>query len=57
MNDQELDQIYTDLCLAMTALGPQNASLLLARFALLAFDAIGDAATVRRLLEEAKNYE
>lgn len=53
MNDQELEQIYTDLCHAMTERGPHKASLILARFALLAFHEIGDAAVIRRLLAQS----
>ena len=53
MTDIELDNLYTELCHTMGGIGEQRAPLFLARFALLAMAAIGDAATVRRLLGEA----
>lgn len=53
MTDIELDNLYTELCHTMGGIGEQRAPLFLARFALLAMGAVGDAATVRRLLGEA----
>ncbi len=53
MTDSELDAVYTQLCLTLTRLGQGNASLYLARFALLAMTHIGDAAVVNRLLDSA----
>ena len=53
MTDSELDVVYTELCLTMTRLGQANATLYLARFALLAMTRIGDAAAVKELLEAA----
>ncbi|MCA8090154.1 hypothetical protein LGM65_04510 [Burkholderia anthina] len=53
MTDTERDTLYTDLCRAMTRIGEADASLFLARFALLAIETIGDAATVARLIDEA----
>ncbi|WP_269506665.1 hypothetical protein [Burkholderia sp. IMCC1007] len=53
MTDTERDMLYTDLCRTMTRIGETDASLLLARFALLAIETIGDVATVTRLIDEA----
>jgi hypothetical protein len=53
MNDSDLDATYTRLCQTMTDLGPAQAPLYLARFALLAMTQIGDRATVERLIAEA----
>lgn len=50
MTDAERDILYTDLCRTMTRIGETDASLFLARFALLA---IGDATTVARLIADA----
>jgi len=53
MTDIELDNLYTELCHTMGGIGEQRAPLFLARFALLAMGAIGDVATVQRLLAVA----
>ncbi|MGR3911183.1 hypothetical protein Q3A80_29460 [Burkholderia sp. SR8] len=53
MTDTERDSLYTDLCRTMTRVGETDASLFLARFALLAIDAIGEAATVASLIADA----
>ncbi|UTV55748.1 hypothetical protein [Burkholderia arboris] len=53
MTDTERDTLYTDLCHTMTRIGEADASLFLARFALLSIEAIGDAATVARLIADA----
>ncbi|WP_423759434.1 hypothetical protein [Burkholderia sp. NLJ2] len=53
MTDAERDMLYTDLCRAMTRIGETDASLFLARFALLSIEAIGDTATVARLIADA----
>ena len=53
MNEAELDTAYTHLCKTMTELGEANASLFLARFALLAMVRIGDADIVQRLTDDA----
>jgi hypothetical protein len=54
MNQTELDTIYTELCRALTEIGEDRATLLLARFALLAMGEIDDIETVRALLVRAK---
>jgi hypothetical protein len=53
MSDAELDQLYTHLCRTMTGLGEANATLFLARFALLAMTRLGDAAAARELIAAA----
>ncbi|MCA8199866.1 hypothetical protein LGM71_02210 [Burkholderia sp. AU33545] len=53
MTDTERDVLYTNLCRTMTRIGETDASLFLARFALLAIEAIGDAATITRLIVDA----
>lgn len=53
MTDIELDNLYTELCHTMGGIGEQRAPLFLARFALLAMGAIGDAQRVQGLLRDA----
>lgn len=53
MNESDLDELYTQLCATMTELGEPNATLFLARFALLAIDHLGDAAAARRMIIDA----
>jgi hypothetical protein len=53
MNETDLDEIYTELCRAVTAYGPDGASEFLARFALLAAHEIDDVGKLRRLLAAA----
>ena len=53
MTDSELDAVYTRLCNTMTRLGETNASLFLARFALLAMDRIGNPGLAFALIDDA----
>lgn len=53
MNDAELDQVYTQLCRTMTTLGEAQATLYLARLALLALHRLGDAPTALALVDSA----
>ncbi|MCR4464864.1 hypothetical protein [Burkholderia sp. SCN-KJ] len=53
MTDTERDILYTDLCRTMTGIGAIDAPLFLARFALLAIEAIGDTGIVTRLIADA----
>lgn len=53
MTEIELDNLYTELCHTMASVGEQRAPLLLARFALLAMGAIGNADVVQGLLRDA----
>ncbi|WP_175951828.1 hypothetical protein [Burkholderia sp. BCC0405] len=55
MTDTERDTLYTDLCRTMTRIDEADASLSLARFALLSIEAIGDATTVARLIADASD--
>ncbi|WP_420210710.1 hypothetical protein ACN8ZM_05200 [Burkholderia aenigmatica] len=55
MTDTERDTLYTDLCRTMTRIGEADASLFLARFALLSIEAIGEPATVARLIADASD--
>ncbi|AXF19956.1 hypothetical protein CUJ89_05155 [Burkholderia pyrrocinia] len=55
MTDAERDTLYTDLCRTMTRIGEADASLFLARFALLSIETIGDTATVARLIADASD--
>ncbi|CAB3636414.1 hypothetical protein [Paraburkholderia rhynchosiae] len=53
MTDSDLDTIYTRLCKTMTQLGEANASLFLARFAMLAIHTIDDPAVALHLIDDA----
>ena len=53
MTDAELDTVYTRLCKTISEQGEANASLFLARFALLAIQKIGAADIVEQLINEA----
>jgi len=53
LTERELDQAYTHLCKTMTRLGEANATLFLARFALLAMTRIGDAEAALELVDTA----
>ena len=51
MNSDELDQVYTELCHAMTRAGDDRTALFLARFALLAMREIDDVESIRRIVD------
>lgn len=55
MSDIELDNLYTELCHTMGGLGERRSPLFLARFALLAMGAIGQADVVQGLLRDASD--
>ncbi|OJU90175.1 MAG: hypothetical protein BGO13_04520 [Burkholderiales bacterium 66-5] len=57
MTDSDLDAVYTQLCKTMTDIGEADASLFLARFALLAVTELGDPALARRLIGEAAAFK
>jgi hypothetical protein len=57
MTDEELDALYSELCRELTRAGEARASLLLARFALLAMGAIDDPVRIRALLAAARDSE
>ncbi len=54
MDESDLDSVYSDLCRAISEVGEDRAPLLLARFALLAINEIGDVERVRRILASAR---
>jgi hypothetical protein len=55
ITDSERDTVYTELCHTMTRIGEVDSPLFLARFALLAIEAIGDASVATRLITEASD--
>lgn len=57
LTDQELDEVYTRTCYAMTELGEARQPLFLARLALLLMKEVGDAARVRATIESARAME
>ncbi|MGQ7934889.1 hypothetical protein [Paraburkholderia sp. D1E] len=54
MTDSELDLVYTTLCKTLTAEGEAQASLYLARLALLSVTELGDTQRALSLIEAAK---
>jgi hypothetical protein len=54
LSDQELDDVYTRACYAMTELGEARQPLFLARLALLLMKEVGDAARIRAAIETAR---
>ena len=48
LTDQELDDVYTRACYAMTELGEARHALFLAQLALLLMKQVGDAGRIRR---------
>ena len=53
LSELELDSVYTQFAKTMTAIGEDRSRLFLARFALLAMNAIGEAGVIERLIAEA----
>ena len=54
MTDSELDAVYTQLCRTMTEVGETDASLFLARFALLAITRMEAADVALQLIADAR---
>jgi hypothetical protein len=54
LTDQELDDVYTRACYAMSELGEARQPLYLARLALLLMKEIGDAGRIRAAIEAAR---
>jgi Protein of unknown function (DUF2783) len=54
LTDQELDEVYTRACHAMTELGEAREPLFLARLALLLMKEVGDAERIRLAIEKAR---
>jgi Protein of unknown function (DUF2783) len=53
MTEQQLDECYTQLCHAMSALDEDQAKLLLARLTLLLMHALDDPGRIREAIAEA----
>jgi Protein of unknown function (DUF2783) len=53
LTDQELDDVYTRACYAMTELGEGKQPVFLARLALLLMKEVGDAGRVRDAINSA----
>lgn len=54
MTDSELDLVYTTLCKTLTAEGEAQATLYLARLALLCMTELGDTQRALSLIDAAK---
>jgi hypothetical protein len=57
LTDQELDDVYTKACYAMTELGEGKQPLFLARLALLLMKELGDAGRIRAAIEAARSFD
>lgn len=57
MSDQELDDVYTRLCYALTDAGEAQTPAVLARLTLLLMKQVGDAAAVHRAIDSALEKE
>ena len=53
MNAQELDDTYTRLCFALTAVGEQQTPMVLARLALLLMQEVGNVERVTHAIDAA----
>lgn len=53
MTERELDQAYTDMCNALSAMGEAKAQQFLCRFALLAMHEIDNPVRLREILDAA----
>ena len=54
LTDQELDEVYTQACYSMTAVGEAKSPLFLARLALLLMKEVGDSRRIRSAIEAAR---
>jgi hypothetical protein len=54
LTDQELDEVYTRACYAMTELDEARQPLFLARLALQLMKEVGDAERIRAAIETAR---
>ena len=54
LTDQELDEVYTRACHAMTELGEAKQALFLARLALLLMKEVGDAGRIQEAITAAR---
>jgi hypothetical protein len=55
LNAEELDEVYTRACYAMTELGEAKGELFLARLALLLMKEVGDATRILAAVDAAKD--
>ncbi len=53
LTEQELDDVYTDLCYRLTAVGDAATAPVLARLTLLLMHEVGDAARIRTAIDAA----
>ncbi len=53
MSEEELDETYTTLCLALTEAGESRTPMVLARLSLLLMKQVADAQTVREAIASA----
>jgi hypothetical protein len=53
MTEQDLDEIYTQVCRTIDAAGPGRSELYLARLVLLLMGEVGDRARIERAIEGA----
>ena len=53
MNAQELDDVYTRLAYALTEVGEEKTSMVLARLVLLLMQRVGDASAVSAAIDDA----
>ena len=54
LDAEELDHVYTETCRTMTALGPDQAELFLARVALLLMKELGDSDRIVAAIDAAR---
>lgn len=54
LSEQELDDVYTRACYAMTELGEAKQALFLARLALALMKEVGDTGRIRGAIEAAR---
>ena len=53
LSEQELDDLFTDLCYRMSEAGEEATPEILARLSLLLMNQVGDAVRVRAAIDEA----
>lgn len=53
MTDEQLDEVYTETCRAMTAAGETRSNLFLARLTLLLMREVDDAPRIRAAIADA----
>ncbi|MGE0801329.1 MAG: hypothetical protein AB7G13_04000 [Lautropia sp.] len=53
LTEEQLDDVYTDLCYRMTEAGADAAPAILARLTLVLMHAVGDVASIRAAIDDA----